>query len=391
MDILKRAKEMQAELTAWRRSLHRQAERGFALDKTTTLIKSELQKMGYQSKDCGRAGVVAEVGEGELFLLRADMDALPIREKSGEKFACKNGNMHACGHDMHAAMLLGAAKLLKESEKQLRRKVRLLFQPAEETLEGAKDCIEAGVLTDVQGAMMIHVMTNVSMPVGCAVVSSSGVSAPAADFFSIEVKGKSCHGSAPWNGADALVAAANILLALQEIPARELSSDTSAVLTIGEMNGGTASNVIADRALLKGTLRAYDEETRTFIKQRIEKISATVAMAYRTRAKVRYESGCPTLVNDKTLSERTERVGKALLGERCVFTSKELQGDTKSKSGGSEDFAYISQKVPSVMVALAAGEPSKGYDYPLHHAKVRFDEDALPVGAALYAAVMLEV
>lgn len=391
MDILKRAKEMQADLMTWRRNLHRQAERGFALDKTTALVKSELQKMGYQPKDCGRAGVVAEIGEGELFLLRADMDALPIREHSGEKFACKNGNMHACGHDMHAAMLLGAAKLLKESEKQLRRKVRLLFQPAEETLEGAKDCIEAGVLTDVQGAMMIHVMTNVSMPVGCVVVSSSGVSAPAADFFSIEVKGKSCHGSAPWNGADALVAAANILLALQEIPARELSSDTSAVLTIGEMNGGTASNVIADRALLKGTLRAYDEETRTFIKQRIEKISATVATAYRTRAKVRYESGCPTLVNDKTLSERTERVGKALLGERCVFTSKELQGDTKSKSGGSEDFAYISQKVPSVMVALAAGEPSKGYDYPLHHAKVRFDEDALPVGAALYAAVVLEV
>ena len=391
MDILKESKEMQAELTAWRRYLHAHAETGFALNETTAFIKAELVKMGYEPQTCGRAGVVAEVGAGEIFLLRADMDALPIPEKSGEKFACKSGNMHACGHDMHATMLLGAAKILKAHESELKRKVRLLFQPAEETLEGSKDCVEAGVLQGVKGAMMIHSMTNVPIPVGCAVVSSPGVSAPAADFFSIEVKGKSCHGSAPWNGVDALTAAANILLALQEIPARELNPGGAAVLTIGEMKGGTASNVIADSAILKGTLRAYDEELRSLIKERLEEIAAAVAKAYRARAKVTYESGCPTLVNDETLSEQMERVGKELLGERCVFTSKALQGDAKAKSGGSEDFAYISQRVPSIMVALAAGEPSKGYEYPLHHAKVMFDENALPVGAALYAAVALKI
>ncbi len=390
MDILNEAKQMQPQLTQWRRYLHANAETGFDLPQTTAFIKAELTKMGYQPKDCGRAGVVAEVGEGEVFLLRADIDGLPIQEKTGDAFACKQGNMHACGHDMHAATLLGAAKLLKAHEKELKGRVRLLFQPAEETLEGAKDVVEAGVLKDVKGAAMLHVMTNVSLPVGCVVVASEGVSAPAADFFTIEVKGKSCHGSAPWNGVDALTAAAHILLALQELSARELNPGTPAVLTIGELNGGRASNVIADTAVMRGTLRAFDEDARLYIKKRLEEIAQRVAKAYRARAKVVFTSGCPTLVNDKALSERTERACKQLLGEGCVFTSAGLGGDAKTKSGGSEDFAYISHEVPSVMVALAAGEPQKGYEYPLHHPKVRFDENALAIGAALYTKIAME-
>ncbi len=389
MDILRQAKEMQEQLISWRRYLHAHAETGFDLPQTTAFLKAELEKMGYEPKDCGKAGVIAELGEGETFLLRADIDALPIQEKTADPFASKTGNMHACGHDMHAAMLLGAAKLLKTYEKQVKGRVRLLFQPAEETLEGAKDVIEAGVLKDVTGAMMFHVMTNVGLPVGSVVVASAGVSAPAADFFKIEVKGKSCHGSAPWNGVDALTIAARILLGLEELAARELNPGMPAVLTIGEMKGGVAGNVIADHAVLKGTLRAFDEDVRVFMKKRMEEICKNVAKAFRASAKVTYESGCPTLVNDETLSAKAERVAKDLLGDKCVFTSKGLGGDAKTKSGGSEDFAYISQSVPSVMLALAAGEPKKGYEYPLHHAKVRFDEDALPIGAALYAQMCI--
>ncbi len=382
---------MQEDLVAWRRYLHEHAEVGFDLNKTTDFIKGELEKMGCAPQKCGRAGLVATLGEGKhTFLLRADMDGLPVKEKTGKSFACKHGHMHACGHDMHAAMLLGAAKLLKGREWELGGKVRLLFQPAEELLEGAKDVIEAGVLKGVDGAMMIHVLTNVELPVGTVIVAK-GVSAPAADYFTIEVKGKSCHGSTPWKGVDALTVAARILLALQEISARELVPATPFVLTVGSLQGGVAGNVIADYAVLKGTLRAFDEGTRTTVKKRIEEIVKGMAQTFRARVKVSYEGGCPTLVNDEKLAVFAEKVGKELLGENCVFNSQTLGGDTKEKSGGSEDFAYISHEIPSVMAAIAAGETKKGYAYPLHHPKVDFDEDALCVGAAFYAQVAFGV
>ncbi len=389
MDIFKEAKELQNQLSAWRAYLHAHAETGFDVVQTVFFLKQELEKMGYAPRELGHGGLVADVGEGDAFLLRADIDALPIKEQSGEKFACKTGNMHACGHDMHATMLLGAAQILKAHEKELKGRVRLLFQPAEETLEGAKAMIEAGALEGVKGGMMIHVMANVEMPVGTAVIAT-GVSAPAADFFTVEVKGKSCHGSAPWNGVDALSPAARILLGLEELAARELNPALPAVLTVGSFHSGVAGNVIADTAVLKGTIRAFDEEVRAFTKARMETIVKGISKAFRVRAKLTFDSGCPTLVNEETLVQKAERVGKELFGEGKIFRSDMLGGDAKKKSGGSEDFAYISHEVPTVMLALAAGEPSKGYEYPLHHPKVRFDEDALFHGAALYAAIALE-
>lgn len=391
--ILNEAKGLQKELVEMRRRLHGRAELGFALTETAAFVKETLAAMGYEPQSCGRSGLTVTVGKGEkTFLLRADMDGLPIKEKTGLPFACKNGNMHACGHDMHTAMLLGAAKLLKTREKALKGTVKLLFQPAEELLEGAKNALENGVLDapKVSGAMMLHVMTNVPIPTGSVVVSSAGVSAPAADYFTVEVKGKGCHGSAPWNGVDALSVAAHILLALQELPARELSLAEPAVLTVGSMVAGEAGNVIADTALLKGTLRAFDERVRERVKRRLEEIAKNVAKAFRAKARVVYGSGCPSLLNDEKLSLLTEKVLKDLLGENAVFTSSSLQGDTKSSSGGSEDFAYISRKVPSVMVALAAGETEKGYAYPLHHPKAQFDEAALSIGAAVYAHTAIE-
>lgn len=390
MDILKEAKELAGELSAWRQYLHAHAETGFDLPQTTAFIEEELKKMGYTPQKCGKAGVIAEVGEGEVFLLRADIDALPMQEKSGLKYACKNGNMHACGHDMHAAMLLGAAKLLKAREGDIKGKVRLLFQPAEEILEGAKDVIEDGALTGAAAAMTMHVMTNVPLPVGTAVVGSAGVGAPAADFFTLRVKGKSCHGSAPWKGVDALSAAAHILIALQELPARELNPGMPAVLTIGAMNAGKAGNVIADFVELKGTLRAFDEEVRTEVKKRIKQIAQSIAKAFRARAEIVYEGGCPTLVNDEKMSELAIRAARGILGEDKAYLSATLDGDIRKRSGGSEDFAYITQKVPSVLLAIAAGEREKGYCYPLHHPKVKFDEEALYMGVALYAHIAIQ-
>ena len=249
--MLKEALEIQEQIIADYEKLHSCPEIGFNLTETRAYVKKRLQEMGYQPLDCGKAGIVATAGNadtGKSFLLRADMDALRIKEEADVPYKSTNGNMHACGHDAHTAMLLGAAKIIKYHEQELGGIVKFMFQPAEEILEGARDMIAHGVLEvsqeecdvnrgikqgvshigsshkpKVEGAMMVHVMTGISLKAGTIVVSAPGVSAPAADFFEIKIKGKGCHGSMPHLGIDALTTAAHIIIALQEIQAREMS------------------------------------------------------------------------------------------------------------------------------------------------------------------------
>ncbi|MCI5649179.1 MAG: M20 family metallopeptidase [Fusicatenibacter sp.] len=393
--IFEEAQALRMELTENRRWLHAHAEVGFALNETKEYVRKQLTNMGYTPRECGKAGLTVTVGgkkPGKTFLLRADMDALPIAEESGEAFSCTNGSMHACGHDMHTAMLLGAARLLKNHEDEICGTVKLMFQPAEEIFEGSHDMIENGVLEDPRpdAAMMIHVTAATPMPSGTIVICAPGVSAPAADYFTIKVQGKGCHGSAPQNGVDALTAASHILIALQEIQARELSASEEAVLTIGTFNGGNASNAIADSAVMGGTIRTYDEQTRAALKKRMEEISVAIAGAFRASATVEFGSGCPTLVNDRDLAESMERYLTDLLGPGKAFSAAAFQtGGKPSRGGGSEDFAYISQEVPSLMLALAAGEPSKGYSFPQHHPKVRFDEEVLTTGTAVFVCAAM--
>ena len=220
-------------------------------------------------------------------------------------------------------------------------------------------------------------------------VSAPGVSAPAADYFEIRVQGKGCHGSMPNTGVDPLTAASHIVIALQEIQARELAMGERAVLTIGTMNAGTAPNVIPDVVVMGGSIRTFDEETRSYIKERMTQIAEGIAGSFRATAEVTFGSGCPTLVNDSDLSQCAEKYVKELLGEQKAFSVAQLNamsnGGESGKSAGSEDFAYVSQKVPSIMLALAAGQPEKGYRYPQHHPMVKFDEDALAEGSAVYA------
>ncbi len=388
-EILTEAERVEGELIAARRYLHEHAETGFSLPETRAFVKSELKKAGYEPTDCGRAGIVAVAGRGErTFLLRADMDALPISEESGEPFSAKNGNMHACGHDLHTAMLLGAAKILKAHEGELRGAVKLMFQPAEELLEGARDMIESGVLENPapSAAMMIHVMAGLPVPSGTAIVSAPGVSAPAADYFEITVHGKGCHGAMPNTGVDPVTVAAHIVVALQELHARELAMGERAALTIGVFRAGETANVIPDTARLNGTLRAFDEGTRAFLCSRLTEIAEGTAKLFRATATVRFTSGCPTLVNDAPLSVCAEKYLSELLGS-AVLSAAELQksGEGGGKPSGSEDFAYVSHKTPSLMVALAAGTPEAGYAYPQHHPKVRFDEGVIARGSAMLA------
>ena len=384
--ILQEALQMQTELISHHRRFHAAPETGFDLKHTRDYVRQQLIQMGYSPRDCGCCGIIADIGQGgKTILLRADMDALPIREETGLSYASQNGNMHACGHDLHTAMLLGAAKILKTHEMDLNGRVRLLFQPAEEVFEGAKDMIAHCALEGVDAAMMIHVTVGAPLPTGTAIISSPGVSAPAADYFTITVRGRGCHGSAPQDGVDAITAAAHILIALQEIQARELGINDKAVLTIGTIQGGSAPNAIADSVTMAGTIRTLNEHLRTKLKHRMTDIARGIASAFRAEAEVTFGSGCPCLQNSAEVSASVTASLKELLGSACAYTTKELNPDGGPSAGGSEDFAYISQKVPAVMIALAAGNPSKGYTYPLHHPKVRFDEEALPIGAAIHA------
>ncbi len=379
-------KSLHAKTVERRRALHAQAETGFLLKNTLAYIKAELEEMGYAPEICGKAGLVVTVGQGEkCLLLRADIDGLPIREQTGLPYACKTGNMHACGHDLHTAMLLTCAQALKQKESRLKSKIKLLFQPAEENLSGAKDCIENGVLENpkVDGAMMLHMLPCLPFESG-TLIFSKGVVAPGADFFTIKIVGKSSHGASPEKGIDALSVTAKILIALESLSAREFSAFSGSVLTVGSCVAGTTGNVIAGESALYGSLRSFDEELRERIKERVKTIVRGTAKLFGAKGSVQFTSGCPALKNDEKLTDFTFRALKKTLGDRVIAPE-----NTQKSVGGSEDFAYFSQIVPSVMVGVSAGEKKDGYAYPLHHPQVRFDEEAMKNGVwALYQTAL---
>ena len=404
--FMQEATALQNTLIESRRFLHTHPGLGFDIQDTYQYVHDKLVQMGYAPHSYGKAGLIVSCGhtttsadgkKTKTILLRADMDALPIREEADVEYASTNGKMHACGHDMHTTMLLGAAQLLKNHEDELKGQVILCFQPSEETLKGAKDMIDAGLLRDTtpDAALMIHVTVGMPFKTGTVVVCDGGVSAPAADYFEIEIQGKGCHGAMPELGIDPITVAAHIVTALHEIHARELSMFDDAVITIGKLHAGNASNVIPDTAILGGTIRAYNEDNRKFIKKRMNDIISGIAASFRANATLVFTSGCPTLLNDVALSEAVFSYMKELLGSQKAFTKAELTslannnspfGSNKStKATGSEDFAYFSHEVPSIMLAIAAGKSEDGYIYPLHHPKAVFDENALSIGSAVYA------
>lgn len=389
-ELLKHADS--ARVTADRRYLHAHAETGFDLHDTVDYVWKQLKDVGLAPKKCGKCGIIADIGRGErCVLLRADMDALAIREEADVPFASTNGCMHACGHDMHTAMLLEATRLLKARESELPGRVRLMFQPAEEVLLGAADMLDNGLLEGVQvsAAFMIHVLTNLDLPAGTVIVSAPGVSAPAAGMFEIRIQGKGCHGAMPHTGVDPVSIAAHTVLNLQQIQSRELSLTQPCALTIGMLQAGDSANVIPDQAVLRGSLRAFDDETQHYLIRRVKEIAGGTAELFRGSAEVQMLGGAPTLMNDEKLSGLAAAALKKLLGDDRAMLSSELGGDTR-KSSGSEDFAHASHVVPSLMVALAAGQPQSGHEYPAHHPKTLFDENVLPIGAAVYAMLAME-
>ena len=389
-ELLNEAKTLEPQLQTWRRTLHRHPEVGFDLPQTKALVKQALTEMGYAPQDCGKAGVLALVGgkkPGKTLLLRGDMDALPIQEQSGEEFSSEiPGRMHGCGHDMHTAMMLGAAKLLKAHEDEIEGTVKLEFQPAEEIFQGSPDMIANGLLEDpkVDAAVMFHVLAGMPLPAGTVLVPGGGITMASCEQYHITVHGKGGHGSTPHACVDPITAAAHIHIALQEINSRELDPNAFGVLTTGCFKAGAASNVIPDTAEMFGTIRTTDPDNKTgeLIRKRMTEIAQGVALAFRCTAEVEFSDYCPCMVVDKALAADALTYMTDLLGAGAMDMTPLTGGKA---GGGSEDFAFVSHEVPTVSMFLSAGNSKDGYLYGQHHPKVRFDDSILYEGSAAYS------
>lgn len=378
MNYYERALELKNETIENRRYFHTNAEVGLNMPKAKAYVMQKLTEYGLEPKECGH-GVMAELGKGgKTILLRADMDALPMPELSGEEFACPTGTeAHACGHDFHAAMLLTAAKMMKENESELEGTVRFMFQPAEETFEGSKDMIENGILEGVDAALAYHVSPG-KMPVGLFMYNNTGTMMFSVNGFKITIHGKGGHGAYPQLSIDPINIGVHIHLALQELISREANPEKSCVLTIGQFQAGNAANIIPETAVLQGTLRTNDPAEREKLVARLKEVVVKVAEVYGGSAEIEMISDVPPLICDPKFT--TEIIG--YMKELNIPGMMEYPGVTAS---ASEDFAVVAEKVPSAFMYLSAGYLDERGAYSAHNPKARFNEDVCPMGSSCLA------
>ena len=379
MNFYERALELCEETVTHRRWLHSNAEVGLHMPKGQTYVMEQLEIYGLKPHACGH-GVTAELGkEGcRTLLLRADMDALPMPEESGESFSCPTGTeAHTCGHDFHAAMLLTAAKMLKENEAMLSGRVRFMFQPAEETFEGAKDMMANGILDGVDAALAYHVGPG-RMPVGLFMYNSGGTMMYSVDGFRITVHGRGAHGAYPHNSIDPINIGVHIYLALESLVAREADPSKACVLTIGNFSAGSAPNIIPDTAILQGTLRTNDRASREKFVRRLKETAKKTAEVFGGSAEIEMISEVPPLICNPAMTDE-------IAGYMEELPIPGLTPVPNTSASASEDFASIAEKVPSVFMYLSAGYMDERGDAPAHNPKVRFNEDVCPIGSACLA------
>ena len=380
MNYYERALELKDETIANRRHIHKNAETGLDLPKTKAYVMEKLTEYGLEPKDCGY-GVTATLGKGgKVLLLRADMDALPMPEESGEEFACPTGKeAHTCGHDFHAAMLLTAAKMLKEKEDTLEGTIKFMFQPAEETFEGSKNMIENGILENppVDAALAYHVSPG-KMPIGLFMYNDKDTMMYSVDGFKITIHGKGSHGAYPHVGVDPINIGVHIHLALQELIARESDPTHSCVLTIGQFAGGTAANIIPETAVLQGTIRTNKPEARELLVRRMKEVAEKTAAVYNGTVDIEMISEVPPLICNPKLTDE-------VVGYMQELGIPGLTPYPGISARASEDFAVIAEKVPRTFMYLSAGYLDERGQYPAHHPKAQFNEDVCPIGAACLA------
>lgn len=378
--FLKEAFAMKNIIIKNRRYIHENAELGFDLPKTRAFVMKQLTSLGYDPILLGE-GITCTIGSGKpVILLRADMDALPQTETSGLDFACQTGACHSCGHDAHTAMLLAAASLLRKHADLLKGTVKLMFQAGEETLLGSRKMLDAGILDcpKVDAAMALHMnfgpCGNYDMHAGSLAYSAHKMM-PSADEFRIAIKGKAAHSSTPYMGVSAVSAAANLVVALQQLIPLEFPCDEPVVLSIGKLVSGSASNIIPEEAEIMGNFRAYTRENRDYLKKRIVEITEATSKNWQAEAKVEFLGGVAPNINDPGLALE--------MASYCSHIMDKVQVIPPVK--GSEDFANLCEYVPTFFANICAGGIEEGYECSMHNPSARFDEDALPYGSAVYA------
>ena len=374
------------EMIDIRRDFHKYPELGMEEKRTPQVVADLLGTYGLHVKtEVGKTGVVGLLegsGPGKTVMLRADMDALPIQEGNDKPFhSLTGGLMHACGHDGHMAILLGAAKILSKHRDDFKGAVKFVFQPGEEGFAGARYMIDDGVMENpkVDAAFALHL--GAYLPVG-SVSARPGATMASMDSFSLKIKGKGGHAAMPQEGADALLMSAHVVSALQSLISKEVSPTSPFILHMGTIHGGNAFNIIAESVQIEGTVRTHDETLRNSIPERMNRLCNGITSGLGGSHELDYRFGYPTLVNDGDMTAFFREVAKGILTEEKVGANPPIMA--------SDDMAFFLEKAPGCYFNLGAANPEKGPYGPAHSSSFDFDEDALVVGAEIMAELALK-
>lgn len=383
IDFLKEAEAIKDQLIEWRRDFHENPELGFEEFRTSKVIKEFLKKEGIPYIEVAKTGICALIKgskegaeNGKTIALRGDMDALPLKDNKSCSYASKvEGKMHACGHDAHTTILLGAAKILNSMKHNLKGNVKLLFEPAEETVGGARFMISEGVLENpkVDAVLGLHVSENIEVG---KIGIKQGVVNAASNPFTIKIKGKGGHGAHPEDTIDPVLIASNVIVALQSIVSREIAPVYPAVVTVGSIHGGTAQNIIPEEVEIKGIMRTMKKEHREYVKERLCEIVKGVCSAMRGEAEIDIEESYPCLYNEDNMVELLKDTASQVIG-------KEKVDMLEHPSMGVESFAYFSMEAPAAFYFLGSADFERGLNKPAHGSLFDIDERCLPIGVAI--------
>lgn len=387
MNFVEEAKKYKEEFINYRRDFHKHPELGMEEERTSKIVAEFLEAIGLEVTtgvaNTGVVGLLRGAIDGPTVGLRADMDALPIAEQSGAPYASIYPNkMHACGHDGHTAILMGAAKLLSNHKDKLKGNVKFIFQPAEEGPGGALPMIEEGVLENPKVSAVFGLHLNTTSGGAGQIEYGSGPRSAGTGTAKIKIKGFGGHGAHPHKSVDAIMASAHVLTTLQTIISREIDPLDPVVITMGTINGGYRHNVIADEVNMTGTIRTLNESVRKSMPDRFNRIIKGVCDSLRCEYELDYKQGIPSVINDEKMTDIVKNSAEQILGEENTI-------HVEKPSMGGEDFCYFSLAVPSSFFRLSARNEEKECIYPGHHPKYNFDEESIPYGMAMFAQIVI--
>ncbi|MDU2672245.1 MAG: M20 family metallopeptidase [Clostridium sp.] len=389
MDLKNEVISIKDEIIKLRRNFHMNPELGFEEYETSKFIKEYLDKEGISYESYAKTGVCGiirgdlEEKKDRVIGLRSDIDALPIEENNKcEYISTVKGKMHACGHDGHAAILLGVAKILNRNRELFGGTIKLIFEPAEETIGGARYMIEEGVLTAPNVDIMCGLHLDENINCGQVEVKFGAVNA-ASNPFKVEVMGVGGHGAYPSSAIDPIVISSNIINALQNIVSREVNPLNSAVITVGSIHGGTGANIIPEKVTLTGIIRTLNSEDRQLVTRRVDEIAKGIGLTLRGKVKIEIEESYPVLINDKNYVNKLRNAAIKVIGEENVL-------EQEYPHMGVESFAYFANEIPSVFYFLGCRNEEKGIIHPAHSSLFDIDEDALMIGVAIQCQMVLD-